>query len=76
MHEILQERLQKLGISKYAIAKELAGPGGNPKALTTRIGKTMTDPKNRVFSNVEDVIKAMGGEIVIRWTSMDEHVVS
>ena len=77
MDEILKARLEELGLTKYAIAKQIAEKEGKPaNALTTRISKTINDPKSRVFSNVEEVVKILGGEIVIRWHNVDEKVVS
>lgn len=76
MDEILQARLKELGMSPYQIAQAIAGDDGNPKAYTNRVGNTLTDPKNRKFCSVEEVVKILGGRIVIQWTDVKEQVVS
>lgn len=76
MDEILQARLKELEMSPYQIAQAIAGDDGNPKAYTNRVGNTLTDPKNRKFCSVEEVVKILGGRIVIQWTDVKEQVVS
>ena len=59
MDEILQARLKELEMSPYQIAQAIAGDDGNPKAYTNRVGNTLTDPKNRKFCSVEEVVKIL-----------------
>lgn len=77
MNHILSERLEQLGLTKYEIAKRLAAKEGKrPGQISTRVAQTIEDPEKRQFSNVVDVVRELGGEIVIRWTNVDERVAS
>ena len=51
------------------------GSGKAPNQYTSRLAKVFDDPKGRIFANLEEVIKALGGEIVIRWTDTTDQVV-
>lgn len=78
LSEVLEERLKEKGVTKYAIAKQLAeaeGKGKAPTAFTTRVGKIIADPKGRVFSNLEEIVKLLGGEIYIRWTDTKDQAI-
>lgn len=78
LSEALEKRLEEKGVTKYAIAKQLAeaeGKGKAPTAFTTRVGKIIADPKGRVFSNLEEVVKLLGGEIYIRWTDTKDQAI-
>ena len=77
MDNILSERLEQLGLTKYEIAKRLAAKEGKkPGQIATRVSQTIENPEKRQFSNVADVVRELGGEIVIRWTNVDERVAS
>ncbi|NEP59021.1 MAG: hypothetical protein F6K31_18695 [Symploca sp. SIO2G7] len=74
--ELLKHRIKQKGTSKYAIAKALAeaeGKGRGPTTFNTRVGKVINDPKGRIFRNLEEIVRLLDGEIVIRWK--DEKVV-
>ena len=74
--ELLKRRIKQKGTSKYAIAKALAdaeGQGRKATTFNTRVTKVVNDPKGRVFRNLEEIVKLLDGEIVIRWK--DEKVV-
>ena len=74
--ELLKHRIQQKGTSKYAIAKALAeaeGKGRQATTFSTRVTKVVNDPKGRIFRNLEEIVRLLDGEIVIRWK--DEKVV-
>ncbi len=74
--ELLKHRIKQKGTTKYAIARALAeaeGKGRGPTTFSTRVAKVVADPKGRIFRNLEEVVKLLDGEIVIRWK--DEKVV-
>lgn len=78
LSEMLEDRLKERELSKYALAKilsEMDGSGKAPNQYTSRLAKVFDDPKGRIFANLEEVIKALGGEIVIRWTDTTDQVV-
>lgn len=75
MNEILQGRLDELGITRYEVAKRIAESRGGktkPGDVSSIVAKTLEEPEGRRFSNVAEVIEALGGEIVIRWHSVTE----
>ena len=77
MNTILSDRLKELGLTKYEVAKRLAkSEGKNPQQIATRVAQTINEPENRKYCNVVNVIHALGGEIVIRWTNVDERIAS
>ena len=74
--ELLQRRLKQKGTTKYAIARALAkaeGKGRGPTTFSTRVSKVIDDPKGRIFRNLQEIVKLLDGEIIIRWK--DEKVV-
>jgi hypothetical protein len=71
LSDVLNERLRQRELTKYALAKILAemdGSGKAPNQYTSRLAKVFDDPKGRIFANLEEVIKALGGRVVIEWT--------
>ena len=77
MKQILDERLKELGMTKYGLAKRLAKiEGKEPHQIATRVAQTINEPENRKYCNVVDVVHALGGEIVIRWTNTTERIAS
>ncbi|NEP15435.1 MAG: hypothetical protein F6J97_00860 [Leptolyngbya sp. SIO4C1] len=78
MKDILQERLDMLGITKYEVSKRIAENRGAKKVtdVSSIVAKTLSEPEGRRYSNVAEVVKAMGGDIVIRWHNTDEKVAS
>ena len=78
LSEMLQERLKQRDLTKYALAKILAemdGSGKPPSQYTSRLAKVFDDPRGRIFGNLEEVIQALGGEIIIRWTDTTDQAV-
>jgi hypothetical protein len=70
LSEILQKRLEELGWSQYKLTQEVMklkavdGPATN---LSSSITRWLKQPENAKVENLRDVVKAMGGEIVIRF---------
>ncbi|MDA0672654.1 MAG: hypothetical protein O3C67_02975 [Cyanobacteria bacterium] len=67
--EILVQRLQALGWTQYRLTKEVIRLKGEDAPVTryNSIKTTLNNPENSKFENVRDLVKAMGGEIVIRF---------
>lgn len=78
MKEILEKRLKALDISKYELAKRLAEQRGmdKPTGVTKLVGKCFEEPDVRRYMDLAALIELMGGEIVVRWHSVEENVVS
>lgn len=74
MKDVLQERLDELGITKYELSKRIAEKRGSDKATTVSsiVAKTFDSPEGRRYSNIAEIVEAMGGEIVIRWKDYRE----
>jgi hypothetical protein len=80
--KILQNRFEKLGWTSYRLAQavskirtEVFGePAKKPGNLVTAVEKVLDDPNTSSFKNVEAAIRAMGGELVIRWQTVEEVV--
>jgi hypothetical protein len=67
---ILAQRLQALGWTQYRLTKEVIRLKGEDAPVTrynSSIKTTLNNPENSKFENVRDLVKAMGGEIVIRF---------
>ena len=78
MKEILEKRLQALDISKYELAKRLAEQRGmdKPTGVSKLVGKCFEEPDGRRYMDLAALIELMGGEVVVRWHSIEENVVS
>lgn len=77
MKRVLEQRLTTLGISKYEIAKRVAKKKkAKPTSVSNLVGRTFDSPESRTYGNLLDVIEAMGGQVVIRWTNVEEQVAS
>lgn len=73
MEDILAERLVQLGWKKFDVAKILAEKHGKkPTDVSSRISSTFSNPDGRSYGHLKEVIEAMGGEIVIRWTTTQD----
>ena len=76
---VLQSRFTALGWTEYRLAKETSQVrfeqmGENqksPSSLVTSVSKVIENPNTSQFKNVEAVIKAMGGELIIRWPQVE-----
>jgi hypothetical protein len=82
--EILKTRFQDLRLTKYELAKRVSDiraslPGGirrRPGDLVTSVDGVIKNPNTSQFKNVEAVVKAMGGELFIRWENTEQVVTS
>ena len=77
MKDVLQTRLDELGITSYEVAKRVAKVRGKKVGEgTSSVSNVISEPERRRFDNLADVVRAMDGEIVIRWRSVNEEVIS
>jgi hypothetical protein len=78
MKQVLQDRLNSLGISQYELTRRIAAKrnaqGGDTSTskIQSSIYQALKEPDSRRYAMIEEIVKAMGGEIVIRWTSIEE----
>lgn len=80
---VLRQRFESLGWTAYRLAQEVGRVrqsvfGEEPKKpanLVTAVEKVLDDPNKSSFKNVEAAIKAMGGELIIRWETKEQVVV-
>ena len=79
--ELLKERFDSLGWTAYKLAQEVSrvrsaifGEKKKPSNLISSVNKVLEDPNKASFKNVEAAVKAMGGELTIRWTTTEEVV--
>lgn len=78
MKDILEERVNDLGITRYELSKRIAENRGNKKVtdVSSMVTNTLDSPDRRRYSNIAEIVEALGGDIVIRWHSVDERVAS
>ena len=77
MKQVLEDRLDSLGISKYEVAKRIAEKKATkPTSVSNLVGRTFDNPEGRTYGNLLDIIEAMGGTVVVRWTNVEEKVAS
>ena len=77
MKQVLEERLDSLGISKYEVAKRIAEKkDSKPTSMSNLVGRTFDNPESRTYGNLLDIIEAMGGTVVVRWTNVEDRVAS
>ncbi|RUS94001.1 hypothetical protein DSM106972_094720 [Dulcicalothrix desertica PCC 7102] len=75
--KILNSRFKKLGWTTYKLAQKVnrirvsifGEESKKTSSLVTSIAKILDNPNNCSFKNVEAAIRAMGGEVIIRWQS-------
>lgn len=78
MKDILTERMAKLGYSQYRLTKEIcklrAQDGKVPPVskYQSSVRQAIAEPNMVKFYIIEDLIKAMGGEVIIRWTNHED----
>lgn len=76
--EILANRMQQLGYSQYRLTQEickLRAEDGEVPPVTkyqSSIRQAIADPDNVKHRIVEDLVKALDGEIVVRWNNRQE----
>lgn len=78
MKEVLEDRIKDLGITPYEVAKRVAQSRGKDKVtdVSGTVNNVLDSPERRRYDNLVEVVKALGGDIVIRWHSVEERVVS
>lgn len=74
LKEVLNERLNELGITKYELSKRIAEKRGGSKVtdVSSLVSKVFEAPDNRRFGNISEVIEALDGEIIVRWYNIQE----
>ena len=79
--EILEERLKELDWSAYKVAQEVtrlkAEEEGEDKKVTSYVSsvrQALANPERSSLKTIETIIKALDGEIVIRWKEKTEVV--
>ncbi|NJP11680.1 MAG: hypothetical protein HC866_21250 [Leptolyngbyaceae cyanobacterium RU_5_1] len=78
MKDVIENRMKQLGFSEYRVTKEvcqLRAQDGEVPPITkyhSSIRQAIDKPENVKFYIIEDIVKAMGGEIVIRWHNIEE----
>ena len=73
--EALKQRLEERGMTQYQLAKVVAkldGTGRPPSSYTGRFAKVFEDPKGRTYKNIEEIVHALGGELIIRWADFKD----
>jgi hypothetical protein len=76
--KLYQDRLTELGWTEYRLAQEIAkkrSQQGNPvttQQIYSAIRKCVNDPANSKQSTNDEIITALMGETVIRWTTYQE----
>lgn len=81
--KILQDRFEKLGFTAYKLAQEVSKirvsvfgeAEKKPTSLVTSVSKVIDNPNTSSFKNVEAAIRAMNGELIVRWKNVEEVVV-
>lgn len=76
---VLQDRLQELGWSTYKLAQEVGKIRSevwgdeikNPRSLVSALDKALENPDVSSVKTIEAMVRAMGGEMVIRWTETE-----
>ncbi len=77
--KVLQARLEELGWTQYRLAQELDKLRGEEKGAgnySSTVKKVLSNPSSTRAKTLEDLIKAMGGELFIRWEKTEEIVVN
>ncbi len=73
MKDVLAQRIEKLGYTQYKVTQEickLRAEGDEIPPVTrynSTVAKALNDPQNVKFYLIEDLIKSLGGELVVRW---------
>ena len=81
--KILQDRFEKLGLTAYKLAQEVSKirvsvfgeAEKKPTSLVTSVSNVIENPNTSSFKNVEAAIRAMNGELIVRWKNVEEVVV-
>jgi hypothetical protein len=77
--KVLQARLDELGWTHYRLAQELDKLRGENKGAAnyaSTVKKVIENPEMSRARTLEDLIRALGGELIIRWEKTEQVVVS
>ncbi len=69
---ILKQRLENLGLTRYEVAKRIAEKEN--KAVTSvnnTVDRCLSNPDIAQVSTLKKIVEALGGEIVIKWKAED-----
>lgn len=78
MKAALQKRIDDLGISQTELTRRVVeqrmsqGHNTTVSNLQSAVSKALKEPDGRRYSAIAELVEAMGGEIVIRWTNFEE----
>lgn len=79
--EILEERLKELDWTAYKLAQEFArireqeeGVEKKVTSFVTSVRQALDKPEKSSLKTIETMIKALDGELVIRWKQKEEIV--
>lgn len=76
--KVLQDRLESLGWTQYRLAQEIDKLRGAQKGAgnyTSTVKKVLDNPEKSQSKTLEDLVKAMGGELFIKWKKTEPVVV-
>lgn len=72
--DVLQARLEALGWTPYRLAQEVDRIKAKNKGAgnyTSTVAKVLSSPGQSQTRTLEAIVKAMGGEIFIRWSKTE-----
>ncbi len=79
--EILEERLKELEWTPYKLAQEVTrlksiekGENKNVTSYVSSVRQALMNPERSTLRTLETIIKALDGELVIRWKEKKEIV--
>ena len=75
----LHERLEELGWTPYRLAQELdklRGEGKGALNYTSTVKRALDNPELTRTKTLEDLIKIMDGELIVRWRKKEPVVVA
>ncbi len=76
--KVLHDRLESLGWTPYRLAQEIDKLRGTNKGAgnyTSTVKKVLDNPERSQSKTLEDLVKAMGGELFIKWQKTEPVVV-
>ena len=80
--EILEERLKELGWSAYKLAQEVSKLRSQEEeqekkvtSFVSSVRQALDKPDNSSLKTIETLIKALDGEIIIRWKERKKIVI-
>jgi hypothetical protein len=73
-NEVLEKRLEELGATLYTIAKkvgEIRGENSQVSRWHSATSKVVEKPLASKLTTIMDVVRAMGGKIIIEWDEVE-----